>query len=115
MTSKVAPSVVDTVAESSSQLAWRMRMDEGPNPFPTPPDTTVNGCKCKSECHSSFDDGFACDWCRVEGECGQEQLFESNWDYCVYPEKKESIYPSQKITLVKSRDPPHPSPSFRFN
>lgn len=53
----------------------------GPNSY----ETTAEGCTCTTECGATTDDGFACDWCRVQDGCGKTSLFSGNWDYCVYP------------------------------
>jgi len=52
-----------------------------------PPDAgqqTFSGCKCKTSCGASVDDGFNCDWCFTEGNCGHSG-HQGYFDYCYYP------------------------------
>jgi hypothetical protein len=50
------------------------------------PETTNQGCTCKSTCGATLTEGFAnCDWCYTEGSCGKRGLT-GRWDFCKYPE-----------------------------
>jgi len=47
-------------------------------------ETTVQGCTCSGECSATVTDGFNCEWCYTQNNCGISGVT-GKWDYCVWP------------------------------
>lgn len=53
---------------------------------------TAQGCTCSGECSATVTDGFNCEWCNTQNNCGNSGIT-GKWDYCVWPADK--AYESQ--------------------
>jgi len=84
--------VAFTIASAAVAQELKLSVDlnnevqQGLLEFETPTPSTYKGCKCKSECGTSVDDAFNCDWCYTEDNCGTFSVTRASFfDYCTYP------------------------------